>query len=144
LVKSFANLSRGVILLGLFERTTPLKSLTRRSMSLASKTAQAGMDAVVTIAARTSSLAMPGFDLSGEKARESHMMVQEKIMAAAEGAFAAQMAWGAFLFRAALGGVTTPHHVSHAIVDVAEAAMRPARIAVRANARRLAGTKPFA
>jgi hypothetical protein len=120
-----------------------LTSLTQRSMNFASKTAQAGMDAAVTIAARTSNMAVPSFDL-GEKARETQMMVQEKIVAVAEGAFAAQMAWGSFLFRAALGGVTTPNHFSHAMVDVAEAAMSPARIAVRANARRLAGTKPFA
>jgi hypothetical protein len=119
------------------------KTLTRRSMRLASKTAQAGLDAAVTIAARTSSLAMPGLDLSGDNARESRLMVQEKIAAAVEGTFAAQMAWGSFLIKAAFGGVTTPNHVSHAMVDVAEAAMRPARRAVRANARRLTGMKPM-
>ncbi len=121
-----------------------MRSLTRRSMHLASKTMQAGLDAAVTIAARTSNMAMPSLDLSGEKARESRLMVQEKITAVVEGAFDAQLAWGSFLMRAAFGGVTTPNHLSHAMVDVAEAAMRPARRAVRANARRLAGTKPFA
>ncbi len=118
-----------------------MTDLAERSMRLARKTAQAGLDAAVTIAARTPGLIAPGLDLSGEKAREAQLMVQEKINAAYEGAWAAQMAWGSFLIKAAFGGVTTPTHVTHALVDVAEAAMAPARRTVRANARRLTGLK---
>jgi hypothetical protein len=43
--------------------------------------------------------------------------------------------------KAAFGGVTSPDHVSHGWVDVADAAMAPARKTVRANARRLTGAK---
>jgi hypothetical protein len=82
-------------------------------------------------------------DPSGEKAREARLMVQEKVAAVYEGAFAAQMAWSSFLIKAAFGGVTNPEHVSHGLVDVAEAALAPARRAVRANARRLTGMKPL-
>ncbi len=44
--------------------------LTRRSLKLAGKTAQAGLDAAVTIAARAPGLVAPGLDLSGERSRE--------------------------------------------------------------------------
>ncbi len=64
-------------------------------------------------------------------------MVQEKFAAAYEGVIGAQMAWSSFLIRAAFGGAISPHQVSHALVDVAEAATAPARRRVRANARRL-------
>lgn len=120
-----------------------MSDLTLRSMKLARKSAQAGIDAAVTIAARSPGLATSGFDPTGEKSKEARLMVQEKIDAAYEGAFAAQMAWGSFLIKAAFGGVTSPHHFSHALVDVAEAATAPARRAVRANARRLTGMKPM-
>ena len=111
-------------------------------MKLAGKTAQAGLDAAVTIAARTPGLVAPGLDLSGNDAREARLMVQEKFAAVYEGALGAQFAWGSFLVRAAFGGGMSPHHVSHALVDVAEAATAPARRRVRANARRL--TKQYA
>jgi len=120
-----------------------MNSLTTRSMNLARRTAQSGIDAAVTIAARTPGLVTSGLDASGDKAREARLMVQEKIDATFEGAWAAQMAWGNFLIKAAFGGVTTPNHFSHAMVDVAEAAMAPARRKVRANAKRLTGAKPF-
>ena len=68
-------------------------------------------------------------------------MVQEKLDAAVEGALAAQTAWGAFLFKAAFGGVRTPNDVSAALAGIAEAAAKPAGRKVRANARRLAGTR---
>ena len=108
-------------------------------MKLARKTAQAGIDAAVTIAARAPGLATAGFDPDGEKSREARLMVQEKMVAAYEGVWAAQMAWSSFLIKAAFGGVHSPNQVTHALVDVAEAATAPARRAVRANARRLTG-----
>ena len=68
-------------------------------------------------------------------------MVQEKVDAMVEGAFAAQAAWGAFLIKAAFGGVRTPQDVSVGLAGIAQAAAAPARRKVRANARRLAGAR---
>ena len=78
-----------------------------------------------------------GFDTTGPGAREIRLMVEEKIAAAHEGALAAYMAWGSFLIKAAFGGVSSPDHVSHALVNLAEAALAPARRQVRANALRV-------
>ena len=115
------------------------KRLTKRSLAMANANAQAGVDAALTIAARTQGLLAPG----GEKAREAHLMVQEKLDAAVEGALAAQAAWGAFLVKAAFGGVRTPQDFSAALASIAQAAAAPARRKVRANARRLTGVKAF-
>jgi len=76
-----------------------------------------------------------------EKAREAELMVREKLDAAVEGALAAQAAWGAFLLKAAFGGVRTSNDVSMGLAGIAEAAAKPARRKVRANARRLPGAK---
>ncbi len=70
-------------------------------------------------------------------------MVQEKVDAAVEGAIAAQAAWGAFLVKAAFGGVRTANDLSIGIAGVVEAAAKPARRKVRANARRLTGAKAW-
>ena len=118
------------------------RRLTKRSLAIAKANAQAGVDAAVTIAARTQSLLAPGGG-AGEKAREAQLMVQEKFDAAVEGAFGAQAAWGAFFVKAAFGGVRTPHDVSAGLTAIAEAAAGPARRKVRANARRLTGAKAF-
>ena len=118
------------------------RRLAKRSLAIAKANAQAGVDAAVTIAARTQNLLTPGGGQS-EKAREARLMVQEKVDAALEGAFAAQAAWGAFLIKAAFGGVRTPNDVSAGLTGIAEAAAAPARRKVRANARRLTGTKAF-
>jgi hypothetical protein len=67
-----------------------MNDLTDRSLTFARKSAQAGLDATVTIAARTPGLMAAGFDLTGQGAREIRLMVDEKIAAAHEGAFAAQ------------------------------------------------------
>lgn len=116
-----------------------MSDLTHRSVTFARETAQAGLDATVTIAARTPGLMAAGFDTTGLGAHEIRLMVEEKIAAAHEGAWAAQMAWGSFLIKAAFGGVSSPDHLSHALVDFAEAALAPARRQVRANALRLTG-----
>jgi len=94
----------------------------------------------LTIAARTQNLLAPG-GWQSDKTREARLMVQEKIDATIEGAFAAQMAWGDFFIKAAFGGVRTPDDVSFGLASIAEAAVAPARRAVRANARRLTGIK---
>jgi hypothetical protein len=110
-----------------------MASLSRRVSRIAQQSAQSGMDAAVTIAARTPGLLNP----SQENAKEAARMVDEKIAAAWEGAAKASLAWGAFLFASALRGGATPKQFSHALLDVAEAASAPARRTVRANARRL-------
>jgi hypothetical protein len=116
------------------------RRLTKRSLALAKANVQTGMDAALTISARTQNLMSP-VGRPAEKAREARLMVQEKLDAAVEGAIAAQAAWGAFLVKAAFGGVRTPGDVSAGLAGIAEAAAKPARRKVRANARRLAGTK---
>jgi hypothetical protein len=115
------------------------RRVTKRSLAIAQANAQAGVDAALTIAARTLGLLAPG----GDKTREAKLMVQEKVDAAVEGAFAAQAAWSSFFIKTAFGGVRTPHDVSIGLTNIAEAAAAPARRKVRANARRLTGTKAF-
>jgi hypothetical protein len=114
--------------------------LTERSMRMAASNARAGADAAVTIAARTQGLMMPGADGLDGQAVEAQRMVTEKLAAAVEGAFAAQIAWGGFVFRAAFGRVRTVQDAAMGVADVAEAALEPAQRAVRANAQRLAGS----
>ena len=116
------------------------KRLAKRSLAIAKANVQSGVDAALTIAARTQGLMSP---VGGptEKAREAQLMVQEKLDAAVEGAIAAQAAWGAFLVKAAFGGVRSPNDVSIGLTVIAEAAAKPARRKVRANARRLTGAK---
>ena len=118
------------------------RRLARRSLAIAKANAQAGADAALTIAARTQNLLTPG-GRESDKAREARLMVQEKVDAAMEGAFAAQAAWGAFFIKAAFGGVRTAHDVSAGLTAIAEAAAAPARRKVRANARRLTGAKAW-
>jgi hypothetical protein len=110
-----------------------MSSLSHRVSRFASLSAESGADAAVTIAARTFGLLQPG----GTHAPEATRMVEEKVVAAYEGAFGASMAWGAFLFASAWRGGATAAQLSHALIDVAEAAAGPARRKVRANARRL-------
>ena len=116
------------------------KRLAKRSLAMAAANVQAGVDAALTIAARTQGLMSP-LGRPTEKSREARLMVQEKLDAAVEGTLAAQAAWGAFLLKAAFGGVRSANDVSIGLAGVAEAAAKPARRKVRANARRLAGSK---
>ena len=106
-------------------------------MAMAKANMQSGVDAALTIAARTQSMFSGGEPI--EKAREAQLMMAEKVDAAVEGAMAAQAEWGAFMIRAAFGGVRTPNEFSLGMAGIAEAAGRPARKKVRANARRLTG-----
>ncbi len=118
-----------------------MNHVTKRSLRMAADNAQAGLDAVFTIAARTQGLLTQGYDPSGSKAHESKRMVQEKVAAAVNGVFAAQMAWGSFVLKAAFGDVRTVNDVTDGMADIAEAASGPARRTVRANARRLSGLR---
>lgn len=114
-----------------------MSRLSKRSMRMAMSSARAGADAAVTIAARMQNLMNPTFEGAGAQAREAHRMVEEKVAAACEGVFAAQMAWGTFLVTMAFGGVRTVEDVTLGFAEVAEAAIAPAHRTVRANARRL-------
>ena len=102
------------------------RRVAKRSLAIAKANAQASADAALTIAARTQKLLAPGGRQSA-KAREARLMVQEKVDAAIEGAFAAQAAWGAFVIKAAFGGVRTPDDISAGFAAIAEAAAAPAR-----------------
>ena len=110
-------------------------------MHMATSAMQAGADAAATIAARTPGLIMHGLNPTAESAREARQMVQEKVEAAIEGAAAAQFAWASLMVKAMFGGVRTASDLSLGMSRVAEAAMRPARRKVRANARRLTGSR---
>ena len=116
------------------------RSVTGRALAIARANAQAGVDAALTIAARTQRLLAPGGGQS-EKAREAGLMVQEKVDAAVEGALAAQGAWASFFIKAVFGGVRSPKDVSSGLTNIVEAAAAPARRKVHANARRLTGAK---
>jgi hypothetical protein len=109
----------------------------KQSVKMANSALQAGLDSAFTVAARVPGLMTQGFDPTGAKLRESNRMVQEKISVTCEGALAAQMAWGSFVFKAALGGIRTPDDVSFGLARVAQAAVAPAHRTVRANAKRL-------
>lgn len=110
-----------------------MSSISRRASRFAENTAGSGVDAAVTIAARTARAASGHRD----SAKESVRMVEEKLVAAGEGALAAGLAWGSFIFASAMRGGATPTQVSHAWFDMAEAAAKPAWRTVGANAKRL-------
>jgi hypothetical protein len=116
-----------------------MSRLRKRTMLIAASAMQAGIDSAVTIAARTPALLSQGFNPTSESVRESRRMVQEKVDAVYEGAVAAQMAWASFLLKASFGGIRNASDLSLGLANVAEAAIRPARRKVRANARRLTG-----
>jgi hypothetical protein len=115
------------------------RRLTRRTAEMAASAMQAGLDATVTIAARTPALLSQGFNPTADGARETQRMIMEKFDAVYEGAAAAQFAWASFMMKAAFGGVRSASDFSLGLAEVAEAAVRPARRKVRANAKRLTG-----
>lgn len=117
------------------------KRLVRRSVRIAKDNLQTAADSAVTIAARVQALGSPA-GAQAEKAREARVMVEEKVHAAVDGAWAAQAAWGAFWVKAAFGGVRTPADVAVGLADIAIAATAPARRKAQANARRLTRKAP--
>jgi hypothetical protein len=118
-----------------------MSRLSKRALAIAAATMQAGVDSAVTIGARTPGLLMQGFNPTAGSARETQRMIAEKIDAAWEGAAAAQMAWASLLLKASFGGIRSADDLSLGLAGVAEAAIRPARRKVRANARRLTGAR---
>jgi hypothetical protein len=122
-----------------FMNGSDMTRLSKRSLSMATSAMQAGVDAAATIAARTPGLLSQGFNPTAESAREARRMVQEKFDAFYEGATAAQFAWASFFLKASFGGIRSASDFSLGLAEVAEAAVRPARRKVRANAKRLTG-----
>jgi hypothetical protein len=118
-----------------------MSRLSKRTMNMAASAMQAGIDSALTIAARTPGLLGQGFNPTAENARETQRMIQEKFDAAYEGFTAAQFAWASLWLKASFGGIRNADDLSFGLAGVAEAAMRPARRKVRANARRLTGTR---
>jgi len=111
----------------------------RQARFMAASAMRAGADAAVTIAARTPGLMMHAINPTPAGARETHRMIQEKLDAVYEGATAAQFAWATLMMKAAFGGIRNASDLSLGMSGVAAAAMRPARLKVRANAKRLSG-----
>lgn len=109
------------------------KSLARMSFDAM----QAAQDAAVTISARLPDLAAAARSPAAPPSAEVLRMVSEKTEAAMQGAVAASLAMGQLWTRALFGGVRTPLDAMHGLAGVADAAMRPARVRVRANAKRL-------
>jgi hypothetical protein len=116
-----------------------MSRLNKRTFGIAASAMQAGVDAAVTIAARTPGLISQSFNPTAENAREAQRMVQEKLDALVEGAAAAQFAWASLMVKASFGGIRNANDWSMGLAGVAEAAMRPAKRKVRANAKRLTG-----
>ena len=109
------------------------KSLTRMSLDAM----QAAQDAAVTISARLPDLAQASSNVTSAPSAEVQRMVSEKLEASVQGGLAASVAFGAFWLQAMTGGVRTPMELTQGLAQVADAAMRPARNKVRANAIRL-------
>ena len=103
--------------------------------------ARASQDAAVTIAARLPMIAKASRKPAAPPPAEMQRMVSEKAEAAMQGAFAASMAMGKLWTRAMFGGLRTPMDVAQGLASVADAAMKPARQRVRANAKRLSGKR---
>jgi hypothetical protein len=98
---------------------------------------RATQDAALTIAARLPLIAKATRGPAIVPPQELRTMVNEKVAAAMLGTAAASFAWGNFWTRAMFGSIRTPLDAAHGLASVAEAAMKPARRTVRANARRL-------
>lgn len=107
----------------------------KRVGRLGARIVEDGVNAAKTVNARLPGLMNP--TPSAADLAERNRMVAEKLDAAAQGALAASFAWGAFWMKAAFGGVRGPADLMAGMLDVADAAMKPARATVRANAKRL-------
>lgn len=109
--------------------------VTKRVGRLGARIVQDGMNAAQTVSARMPALMSPSPSFSDLE--ERNRMVAEKVDAFTQGVFAAGMAWSAFWTKAAFGGVRSPGDVLAGMLDITDAAMKPASVKVRANARRL-------
>ena len=114
--------------------------MSRRRKSLinmAFDAARASHVAAITINARLPMIALASRNPGTPPTVEMQRMVSEKLDATAQGALAANIEMGRMWMRGMFGGLRTPGDVAQALAHVADAAMKPARISVRANAKRL-------
>ena len=93
----------------------------------------------VTIAARWPILWQGFHSPSSSSMAEARLMVDEKVAALVEGTFAAQLATLSFAGKMARGEIRHAGDVMRAATDALQAATKPARRRVVANAKRLTG-----
>jgi hypothetical protein len=113
-----------------------LNKVAARAARLGGRTFRSGLDAGVTIAARAPNFLMAGFNPNGADAREVKIAVAEKAEAVFDGAMSAHRKIGDLWLRAVFGRLTADDAAT-AWIDVCDAALAPARVRVRANAKRL-------
>lgn len=106
--------------------------LWKRQAVFASGFAAMGPAAGFVVATRLTQMAVQGGNPTAAGMRETERMVSEKIAAAFEGGFAASRVL------ARLPGATSPAAAAGVMVAAGEAALKPARRALKANTRRLA------
>ena len=108
-----------------------------RAFRLWFDTVQASADAVTTVAMRLPLMAAS--QMAGEgPTREDRRMVSEKVDAMMEGALDSARTGGELAWQAMTGQLNAARF-AHGMVAVADAAQRPARHRVNANALRLTG-----
>ena len=100
---------------------------------------ETGFKAGVTIAARWPILLQGFHSPSSSSMAEARLMVDEKVAALLEGAFAAQLATLSFAGKMARGEIRHAADLVNATTDALHATMKPARRRVVANAKRLTG-----
>ena len=113
-----------------------LKKVAERAVHIGGKTVQSVINAGVTIAARAPKFITAGFDPHGADAREVKIAVAEKAEAVFDGAISAHGKFSDLWLRAMFGRLSA-NDAATAWMDVCDAALAPARVGVRANARRL-------
>ena len=93
------------------------RQLNNRAAHMIAMVARSGMDAAVTIAARTPMLITQGLNPTAAKTVETRRMVQEKVDAVFSGVLGAQAAWASFMIKAAFGRVRNGDDISNAGVS---------------------------
>lgn len=109
------------------------------SAEVAAVAALSSYAAWVTLAHRVPMMAAASVSPTPEHNAEAVRMVTEKIEAMVEGSFAAGLATGTLLGRAAMGTLPASE-VAHGLYGITRAAMAPGVRRVSANARRLSGS----
>lgn len=111
----------------------------KKAVQLSIAALETSVAAGVTIAARWPILLQTMHAPNSASVAETRLMVDEKIAAMVEGAFAAHIAAVSFTMKLARGEVRYPSDVLKAASDAIHAATKPARRRVVANAKRLSG-----
>lgn len=111
----------------------------QKALQLTLTAFETSLAASVTIAARWPILLQALHAPNRRSVAETRLMVDEKVAAMVEGAFAAQLATLAFAGRMARGEVRHAGDVMRAATEAMQAALKPARRRVVENAKRLTG-----